>query len=122
MVQDLNFNLEVVVCPIAREPDGLAMSSRNARLSPEARQQATSLYQALTAAKNAFDRGERSADTLRRLMLDVISSADLARPDYISVARPDTLQELDVVKDRALLSMAVFVDGVRLIDNMVIEE
>lgn len=122
MVQDLNFNLEIVVCPIAREADGLAMSSRNARLSPEARQQATCLYQALTAAKNAFDRGERSADTLRRLMLDIIRSADLAQPDYISVAQPDTLQEFEVVKDRALLSMAVFVDGVRLIDNMVIEE
>jgi len=121
MVQDLNFNLEIVVCPIAREADGLAMSSRNAKLSPEARQQATCLYRALTAAKNAFTQGERNADTLRRLMLEVINSTELARPDYVSVARPDTLQELDIIQDRALLSMAVFVGGVRLIDNMLVE-
>ncbi|MEW5958874.1 MAG: pantoate--beta-alanine ligase [Chloroflexota bacterium] len=121
MVQDLNFNLEVVVCPIVREADGLAMSSRNANLSPEARQQATCLYQALTAAKEAIAAGERNAEKLRSLMLGVIHSAELARVDYVSVAQPATLQELDVIQDRALLSLAVFVGGVRLIDNMVIE-
>jgi pantoate--beta-alanine ligase len=120
MVQDLNFNLEVVACPIGREPDGLAMSSRNANLAHAARQQATCLYRALSTAQNAFAGGERDADRLRGLMLDIINSADLAQPDYVSVAHPETLQELTVVEDRALLSMAVFVDGVRLIDNMVI--
>ncbi len=120
MVQDLNFNLEVVICPIVREPDGLAMSSRNANLSPAAREQATCLYRALSAAKKAIEDGQRDAAQLRALMADIINSADLARPDYISIAHPENLQELTVVADRALLSMAVFVDGVRLIDNMLI--
>ncbi|RME76249.1 MAG: pantoate--beta-alanine ligase [Chloroflexi bacterium] len=120
MVRDLNFNLEIVVCPIVREPDGLAMSSRNTLLSPEARQQATCLYRALSAAKAAFEAGERSADRLRALMEQVIAEASLARVDYVSVAHPETLQELDRVDDHALLSMAVFVDGIRLIDNMVV--
>jgi len=118
MVQDLNFNLEIVVCPTVREPDGLALSSRNANLSPQARQQATCLYQALTAAKKALGRGQRSAEALRAIMRAEINKARLARLDYVSVAHPDSLEELEVVKDRALLSLAVFVDGVRLIDNM----
>jgi pantoate--beta-alanine ligase len=120
MVRDLNFNLEIVVCPIVREPDGLAMSSRNARLSPEARRQATCLYQALLAARNAFEQGQRSAEALRAIMQKVIETAPLARLDYVSVAHPETLAELEVVNDRALLSMAVFVGGVRLIDNMLV--
>jgi pantoate--beta-alanine ligase len=120
MVQDLNFNLEVVICPIVREPDGLAMSSRNANLSPAAREQATCLYRALSAGKKAVEDGQRDAAQLRALMADIINSADLARPDYISIAHPENLQELTVVADQALLSMAVFVDSVRLIDNMVI--
>lgn len=120
MVRDLNFNLEIVVCPIGREADGLALSSRNVNLSPAARQQATCLYQALSAAWQAFAGGERNAANLRALMLEIINSADLARVDYVSVAHPDTLQELELIEGQALLSMAVFVGGVRLIDNMVI--
>jgi pantoate--beta-alanine ligase len=120
MVRDLNFNLAVVACPIVREPDGLAMSSRNANLSPAARQQATCLYRALSAASDAFDKGERDAGRLRAIMLEVINLVELAQPDYISVADPDTLAELDTVETQALLSMAVFVGGVRLIDNMVV--
>lgn len=122
MVQDLNFNLEIVVCPIVREADGLAMSSRNVNLSPAARRQATCLYRALSAARQALARGERNAVNLRGLMLEIIGTADLARVDYVSVADPDTLQELELVQGRALLSLAVFVGGVRLIDNMVIGE
>jgi pantoate--beta-alanine ligase len=120
MVRDLNFNLDIVVCPIVRETDGLALSSRNVNLSPAARQQATCLYQALSAARHAFAQGERRAASLRALMLEIINSADLARVDYVSVAHPETLQELELIEGQALLSMAVFVGGVRLIDNMVI--
>ncbi len=120
MVKDLNFNLEVVVCPIVREADGLAMSSRNARLSPAARQQATCLYRALSAAASAFEQGERRADRLRQHMLDVLAGAALAQVDYVSVAHPETLAELETITERALFSMAVFVDGVRLIDNMAV--
>jgi pantoate--beta-alanine ligase len=120
MVADLNFNLEIVICPTQREADGLAMSSRNINLSPAARQQATCLYQALTAAKAVFEAGERDAMQLRASMVAVISLNPLARIDYVSVADPDTLVELEVVEDRALFSLAVFVDGVRLIDNLVV--
>jgi len=118
MVKDLNFNIEVVVCPTVREADGLAMSSRNANLSPPARQQATCLYRALLAAKDLFEQGERDAEELRAKMVAVIESADMARLDYVSVAHPSTLEELAVIEDRALLSLAVFFDTVRLIDNM----
>ncbi|MCK6627844.1 MAG: pantoate--beta-alanine ligase [Anaerolineae bacterium] len=120
MVEDLNFNLEIIVQPTVREADGLAMSSRNARLSPAARESATCLYRALLAAKTAFEQGQRSAESLREAMRAVIEATPLARLDYVSVAHPDTLAELEVIEDRALLSLAVFVDEVRLIDNMVI--
>jgi pantoate--beta-alanine ligase len=121
MVKDLNFNLDIIICPIVREADGLAMSSRNSRLSPEARQQATCLYQALLAAEDTFLAGQRNAQQLRARMLAVIEGADVAQIDYVSVSHPDTLEELEVVEERALLSLAVFVDGVRLIDNLVVE-
>lgn len=121
MVKDLNFNLEVVVCPIMREADGLAMSSRNVRLSPAARQSATCLYRALLAAKTAFEQGQREAESLRAAMRAVIEAAPLTQPDYVSVADPETLLELEVIEDRALLSLAVFVDNVRLIDNLVLQ-
>ncbi len=120
MVADLNFNLEVIACPIIREADGLAMSSRNANLSPGARQQATCLYQALLAAKDAFKKGERDGDKLRKIMLDIIKSVTLASVDYVSIADLDSLKELKMIEGGALLSMAVFVGGVRLIDNMMI--
>jgi pantoate--beta-alanine ligase len=120
MVEDLNFNLDIVVCPIVREADGLAKSSRNARLSLTARQSATCLYRALLAAKTAFEGGEHRADSLRAAMRSVIEATPLARLDYVSVAHPDTLAELEVVEDRALLSLAVFVDDVRLIDNILV--
>ncbi len=118
MVTDLNFNLEIVVCPTVREADGLALSSRNARLSSEARRQAVCLYRALTAAQTALNSGERNAAALRAIMRAEIAAAPLARPDYLSIAHPTTLAELDVVVDRALLSLAVFVDEARLIDNV----
>jgi len=118
MVQDLNFNLTVISCPTLREADGLAMSSRTVNLTPEARQQATCLYQALSAAKAAFEQGERSANHLRQMMTVVIQAAPLARIDYISITHPDTLMELETLEQTALFSMAVFLDKVRLIDNM----
>jgi pantoate--beta-alanine ligase len=121
MVEDLNFYLEIVVGPTVREADGLAMSSRNARLSPAARQAATCLYRALLAATSAFEQGQHSADSLRAAMRIVIESTPMTRLDYTSVAHPDTLAELDLVEEKALLSLAVFVDEVRLIDNIVVD-
>lgn len=120
MVRDLNFPLEVVVCPTVRELDGLAMSSRNTYLDREQRSAATILYRALTAAVEAFEAGENNADALRDLMSDVLATEPLARTQYISVADPDTLEEFSGTVERALLSMAVYVGETRLIDNMVI--
>jgi pantoate--beta-alanine ligase len=122
MVKDLDFDIEVVVCPTVREADGLAMSSRNTNLSPAARQQATCLYRALNTGKKLFQNGERDAAELRAAMKEVIESTDMARLDYVSVAHPDNLEELTQIENRALLSLAVFFETVRLIDNMVVEK
>ncbi len=121
MVTDLDFPVKVIVCPTVREADGLAMSSRNANLTPDARRKATCLYHALVAAKEVFGEGERDAERLRATMIGVINAVESARLEYVSVAHPETLQEQVVVHDRALLSLAVFFDEVRLIDNMVVE-
>jgi pantoate--beta-alanine ligase len=120
MARDLNFPLEVVVCPTVREPDGLAMSSRNAYLDPEQRRAATVLYRALSAAKEAYEAGERDAEKLRAIMRETLAAEPLARMQYVSCANYDTLEELETVSGKALLSMAVFVGKTRLIDNMVL--
>jgi pantoate--beta-alanine ligase len=118
MARDLNFPVEIEVCPTVREADGLAMSSRNAYLDPEERRAATVLYRALVAAGAAFEAGERDADRLRRIVEETIASEPLARLQYVSCAQPDTLQELETVSGRALLSLAAFVGRTRLIDNI----
>lgn len=120
MTRDLSYPIEIVVCPIRREPDGLAMSSRNTYLSPDEREAATVLYRALKAAEAAWLAGERNAETLRRVMRDTILSEPLARLQYVSCADYDTLEELQFVEGKALLSMAVFVGKTRLIDNLVL--
>ena len=120
MAHDLNFPLEVVVCPTVREPDGLAMSSRNTYLDPKQREAATVVYRSLTAAVHSFEAGERDAGVLRNRMLEVLSTEPLAQPQYVSVADPDTLEELAGPIERALFSMAVYVGKTRLIDNMVV--
>jgi pantoate--beta-alanine ligase len=122
MVQDLNFPLEVVVCPTVREPDGLAMSSRNSYLDAQQREAAGVLYRALTAATRTYDAGEHNAEVLRNVMSEALSTEPLARAQYVSVADPDTLAELDGTVECALLSMAVYVGKTRLIDNMVVED
>lgn len=122
MVRDLDFPLEVVVCPIVREPDGLAMSSRNAYLNPAERQAATVLSRALAAARSSWESGERDAGRLRQAMSETINAEPLARLQYVSCADPQTLQEIkSLIPGRALLSMAVFVGKTRLIDNSLLE-
>ena len=120
MTRDLNFPIEIVVCPIMREPDGLAMSSRNTYLDPQQRQAATVLYRALNAAKDVYDTGERDADKLRAVMEKTIADEPLAQLQYVSCADYDTLEELETVSSKTLLSMAVFVGKTRLIDNFVL--
>jgi pantoate--beta-alanine ligase len=121
LTRDLNFPIKIVICPIQREPDGLAMSSRNTYLNPEERQAATVLYRSLTAAQAAFAAGERDPQRLRVVLADTINAEPLARLQYVSCAHPDTLQELESpISERALLSMAVFVGKTRLIDNLIL--
>ena len=121
MTLDLNFPIEIVVCPIVREPDGLAMSSRNVYLSPEERSAATVLYRALNAAKAAYEKGERSAAVLRKVLSEELATERLAQVQYVSCADYYTLQELEQLTGRALLSMAVVFGKTRLIDNVVLE-
>ncbi len=122
MADDLNFPLEIVACPTVREPDGLAMSSRNAYLSPDGRKAATVLYRALSAAKTAFDQGERNGDALRAILHSMVAGEPLAQADYVSVADQGTLVELDRLSDKGvLLSLAVRIGATRLIDNFLLE-
>ena len=121
MVKDLNFPIDIVVCPSVREPDGLAMSSRNIYLTPEERQAATVLFRALSAAKAAYESGERDAEKLRALVRMMVAAEPLARLQYVSCADYSTLEELKTVKSKALLSMAVYLGKTRLIDNFVLE-
>jgi len=120
IVRDLNFPLEIVVCPVVREPDGLAMSSRNVSLNPEERKAATVLYCALSAAKAKYDAGERDAEMLRAAMSSTIAAEPLAREEYVSAADPDTLTELERIDKGVLLSMAVRLGKTRLIDNFLL--
>ena len=117
MATDLALPTEVVPCETVREPDGLALSSRNARLTPEGRAAAPVLRRALLAGAAQVRAGERSGAAVRGTMLAVLAAEPAATPDYVSVADPDTLAELDVVAGRALLSLAALIDDVRLIDN-----
>lgn len=121
MVRDLNFPIEIVVCPTAREPDGLAMSSRNVYLDPEQRKAATVLFRSLSAAKDLYESGERSGEKLRQTMKGILAAEPLAQMQYVSCADYDTLEELEEIKGKALLSMAVFFGKTRLIDNFVLD-
>ncbi len=120
MVADLNMNLEVITRPTVREPDGLAMSSRNTYLSPEERRAATVLYQALSLAQQLYSQGEKNADKLRQEITSLIQKEPRASIDYVSLADAETLDELDSVKPPALVSLAVKIGKTRLIDNVVL--
>lgn len=120
MTSDLNFPIEIVVCPTVREADGLAMSSRNVYLDPAQRKAAPVLHRALNAAKDAYEKGERDAGKLREIMKKTIEAEPLAQMQYVSCADYYTLQELERVNGKALLSMAVYFGKTRLIDNIVL--
>ena len=115
---DLDLGAEIVTCPTVREPDGLALSSRNAYLDAEERRAATALYRALTTARSM---GGGPAEAVRGAMLDVLRAEPLASVEYVSVADAETLEELEAVDGPALVSLAVRIGSTRLIDNMVIE-
>jgi len=121
MVADLNMDLEIVAVPTVREPDGLAMSSRNTYLNSEQRRAALVLYQALCLAQELWSQGEKDAGQIRQQMITLIKKQPLADIDYVSIADTATLGELDTVKPPALVSLAVRIGRTRLIDNVVLE-
>ncbi|WP_136516265.1 pantoate--beta-alanine ligase [Geomonas edaphica] len=122
MVKDFNFDIEIVGMPIVREADGLALSSRNARLTPEQRKEALCLSRAIAAVRDAFGKGERSVVALKEKALAVIGAEKGAEVDYLEFRDQDSLLPLDEANDRTLLALAVRVGSVRLIDNSVLGE
>jgi len=122
MARDLNLDCEIVVCPIVREPDGLAMSSRNAYLEPAERRAATVLHRALDGARLAIERGERDALRLTAAMREVIRAEPLAAPDYIELVDADTLEPVTRLRGTCLALLAARFGAARLIDNLLIEE
>ncbi len=121
MTADLNMNVEIVTLSTVREPDGLAMSSRNSHLSPEQRRAAVVLYKALSLAQKLWSQGEENAQTIRQQMAELIQKEPLAEIEYISIAHAETLDELDNVSSPALVSLAVKIGNTRLIDNVVLD-
>jgi pantoate--beta-alanine ligase len=121
MVRDLDLDVEIVGMPIAREPDGLALSSRNAYLAPDERQRALALSRALGAAERAFADGERAAAALRARAADVLGAADV-RLDYLELRDAETLAVVEGALTRpAVMALAAFVGTTRLIDNRVLQ-
>jgi pantoate--beta-alanine ligase len=121
MARDLNLPVEVVVAPTVREADGLAMSSRNVHLTPEQRAAAPALYRALLEAGARVAAGERNASRIRRTMEVMLSAQPRIATDYVSVADPETLEELGDVTGPALASLAARLGSTRLIDNLILE-
>ena len=121
MVKDLNFNLEIVLCPTVREPDGLAMSSRNIYLDPRQRETAGVLYRSLRLAEANFQSGETNAEKLRQLVSRTVGTEPLAALQYVSCCDPETLEELQgAVPGGSLLCLSVLFGSTRLIDNLII--
>jgi pantoate--beta-alanine ligase len=121
MAADLNVPTTIRMCPIVREPDGLAMSSRNRYLSPAARQQALVLWQSLELAGQLVRDGERRAAVIAARMRDRIEAVETARIDYIALADPETLEPIETITGRTLAALVVKIDSTRLIDNCLLE-
>lgn len=122
MARDLHLDSEIIVCPIVREPDGLAMSSRNAYLNPDERCAATVLYHALDGARRSMERGERDALRLVAAMREVMRAEPLAQPDYVELVDAETLEPVTRLRGTCLALLAARIGTVRLIDNLLIEE
>ncbi|MBM3132719.1 MAG: pantoate--beta-alanine ligase [Chloroflexi bacterium] len=120
MARDLNMNVEVIVCPTLREPDGLAMSSRNVYLNPEERKAAAILWKSLQLAERLWNGGERDAGRIRKEMTALIQTEARANIDYVSIADTGSLQEVERIGKAALVSLAVKIGKPRLIDNIIL--
>jgi len=122
MARDLHLDSEIVVCPIVREPDGLAMSSRNAYLNPEERRAATILVRTLDGARASISRGERDALRLTAAMRETLRTEPLAEPDYVELVDAETLEPVTRLRGVCLAMLSVRIGATRLIDNLLIEE
>jgi len=122
LVRDLNLGVEIVVCPIVREPDGLAMSSRNAYLDPDERQAARVLYESLCRARELMQGGERRAQVIAGEMRRLIAQEPRARLDYVAVVDADTFEPVERIGGRLVIPLAVRVGRARLLDNLLVEE
>ncbi len=120
MVRDLNFPVEIVVGAIVREPDGLAMSSRNAYLNPQERESALVLYRALQEVKVCFEQGERDSANLVEVGRNILTKEPGARLDYLETVNPETLEPVKEIRGETLIALAAFVGGTRLIDNILL--
>lgn len=121
MARDLDVDVCIVPCPTVREPDGLAMSSRNAYLSPEERKAAAVLFRTLELARDKVEAGEKDARSLQGLLRESIESEPLADIDYIAIADPETLQPVEHIEEDVVVLLAVKIGGTRLIDNTLID-
>ncbi|WP_251861238.1 pantoate--beta-alanine ligase [Clostridium sp. Marseille-Q2269] len=117
MVQDLNFPIEIIGCPIVREPDGLAKSSRNTYLNNEERTSALVLNESLKKALNALKSGERNSNNIKTIILDTINKEPLAKIDYVSIVDSINLQPIEEINSSILVALAVYIGKTRLIDN-----
>lgn len=122
MGRDLHLDSQIVVCPIVREPDGLAMSSRNAYLNAAERRAATILFRALDSVRNSISRGERDALRLTAAMRDILRTEHLAEPEYVELVDAETLEPMTCLRGECLALLAARIGNVRLIDNLLIEE
>lgn len=120
MVKDLDFPIEIIGMPIVREPDGLAMSSRNVRLNPDEREAALILSKSLAYAQELLDEGVTSASEIKERVEQFIGSEPLAHMDYAAVVHPETLEAIQYVEDQAVLALAARIGSTRLIDNKLI--
>ncbi|EYE88848.1 pantoate--beta-alanine ligase [Fervidicella metallireducens AeB] len=121
MVIDLNMDIEVVGCPIVRENDGLALSSRNTYLSDNERKQAVVLYQSLQRAKELISEGEYEVNTIKNEMFRIIKTSESAKVDYIEIVDNINLKPVERIKGEILIALAVKIGNTRLIDNMVVK-
>jgi pantoate--beta-alanine ligase len=120
MARDLNFDVQIAVGPIVREPDGLAMSSRNQYLGPSQRKAATVLYRALMRVQQLADRGEHNTARLITAAREVVAEEPAARLDYVEAVNPDSLRPLSDISSGAQVAIAAFFGSTRLIDNIVL--
>ncbi|AQR95705.1 pantoate--beta-alanine ligase [Clostridium saccharoperbutylacetonicum] len=121
MVRDLNIDVDIIACPIIREEDGLAKSSRNTYLSAEERKAASVLSRSLNIAKNLLNKGERSASKIKEIMMEEINKEPLAKIDYVEIVDNESLENVEIIEKNILIPIAVYIGKTRLIDNFIFE-